>query len=94
MKNRSAHKNDPTAAEAYAANRHDVARLMDVLQMELDSHAEKVKASPGDRGLAGDLAKVRGDLINAIGFLSRKGTEEIEAFLNDAEDEPHNPTTT
>ena len=31
---------EPTAAETYAARRNDIARLMDVLQMELDKHAE------------------------------------------------------
>jgi len=29
---------EPTAAEAYAARRSDIARLLDVLDMELDRH--------------------------------------------------------
>ena len=33
-------KPEPTAAETYAARRNDIARLMDVLQMELDKHAD------------------------------------------------------
>ena len=37
---------EPTAAETYAARRNDIARLIDVLQMELDKHAEQAKADP------------------------------------------------
>jgi hypothetical protein len=46
-------KPEPTAAETYAARRNDIARLMDVLQMELDKHAEGAKADPTQLGLRG-----------------------------------------
>ncbi len=78
-------KPEPTAAEAYAARRNDIARLMDVLQMELDRHAEGAKADPRNWGFAGSLGKVRSDLIDLVGFLSNMDPENVEAFLNDAE---------
>lgn len=74
-----------TAAETYALRQSHIARLMDVLQMELDRHAVDAKAKPGDWGFAGSLGKVSSDLIEAVGFLSGKTREEIEAFLYDAE---------
>ncbi len=78
-------KRTPTAAEAYAAHRGDIARLMDVLQMELDKHAEGAKADPRNWGKTGDLGKVRSDLIEIVGFMSGMERERIEAFLADAE---------
>jgi len=78
-------KPEPTAAETYAARRSDIARLMDVLQMELDKHDAEQKADPKNWGHAGDLGKVRSDLINLVGFMSNMDPEHVEAFLNDAE---------
>ena len=83
MKN--AKKPEPTAAETYAARASDIARLMDVLQMELDAHAKQANAKPGDWGFAGDLGKVREDLVNLVGFMSNKDPQDIEEFLADAE---------
>ncbi|MCE2968036.1 MAG: hypothetical protein ACK55O_01125 [Phycisphaerales bacterium] len=74
-----------TAAQTYAARRNDIARLMDVLQMELDRHDAEQKAEPKNWGHAGDLGKIREDLINLVGFISSQEPEEVEAFLNDAE---------
>ena len=76
---------EPTAPEAYAARANDIARLMDVLQMELDKHAEGAKVDPRNWGFAGSLGKVRSDLIDLVGFLSNMDPEHVEAFLNDAE---------
>ena len=78
-------KPEPTAAETYAARQNDIARLMDVLQMELDKHAEGAKADPRNWGLPGNLGKVRSDLIDLIGFISGMERERIEEFLRDAE---------
>ena len=78
-------KPEPTAAEAYAARRNDIARLMDVLQMELEKHADAAKADPRNWGFAGSLGKVRSDLIDLVGFMSGMDREHVEAFLNDAE---------
>jgi hypothetical protein len=78
-------KPEPTAAETYAARRNDIARLMDVLQMELDKHAEGAKADPRNWGFAGSLGKVRSDLIDLVGFMSNMDPEHVEAFLADAE---------
>lgn len=77
-------KTEPTSSEAYAARRNDIARLMDVLQMELDKHDAAAKDSPRDWGFAGSLGKVREDLKNTVAFLSNMDPEQVEAFLNDA----------
>lgn len=76
---------EPTAREAYAQRRGDIARLLDVLDMELTKHAEGAKADPTNWGRIGDLGHVRGDLINLVAFLSGMETEEVERFLNEAE---------
>lgn len=76
---------EPTAAQVYAARRNDIARLIDVLQMELEKHAEGAKTDPTNWGRVGDLGHVRGDLINLVTFLSGMETDEVERFLNDAE---------
>ena len=78
-------KTEPTAAQTYAARQNDIARLMDVLQMELDKHVEQAKADRKNWGRTGDLGKVRSDLIDLVGFLSNMDPEHVEAFLNDAE---------
>ena len=83
--NRTPAPQQPTAAETYATRRNDIARLMDVLQMELDKHAEAAKADPRNWGRTGDLGKVRSDLIDLVGFMSGMDREHVEAFLNDAE---------
>jgi len=83
MNDRKNNTPEPTAAEVYAARRNDIARLLDVLQMELDRHAEKAAAKPGDWGFAGSLGKIRSDLIDAVGFLSGMDPEQVEDFLAD-----------
>lgn len=74
-----------TAAETYAAHQSDIARLLDVLGMELDKHADRAKADPRNWGLPGDLQMVRKDLMNAVAFISGMETTDIERFLSDAE---------
>ncbi|MBX3384171.1 MAG: hypothetical protein KF864_11755 [Phycisphaeraceae bacterium] len=78
-------KTEPTAAETYAARRNDIARLLDVLAMELDKHDERAKDDPRNWGLPGNLGKVRSDLIDVVGFISGMERERIEEFLRDAE---------
>jgi len=73
-----------TAREAMTAKQNDIARLIDVLQMELAKHAERAKAAPNNWGFPGNLGKVRSDLIDTVAFISGMGREEIEAFLDDA----------
>ena len=78
-------RRDPaTATDAYAAARNDIARLLDVLDMELAKHAERAKADQRNWGLPGDLGKVRSDLIDTVAFLARMDRAEVEAFLADA----------
>ena len=74
-----------TATEAYAAARNDIARLLDVLDMELAKHAERATADAKNWGFAGDLQKVRSDLIGTVGFLSGMDRDAVEGFLADAE---------
>ena len=81
----NAKKPEPTAAATYAARRNDIARLLDVLQMELDRHATDAQAKPGDWGFAGSLGHVRTGLIDLVAFMSNQDPEGVETFLNDAE---------
>ena len=76
-------KNDATknATETYQARTNDIARLMDVLQMELAKHADAAKAEPKCWGKVGDLGKVRSDLIDLVAFMSNVDREQIETFL-------------
>lgn len=76
-------KNDTTndARGAYQARANDIARLIDVLQMELDKHATEAKANAKCWGKVGDLGKVRSDLIDLVAFMSSVDREKIEAFL-------------
>ncbi len=75
----------PTAAATCAALRADIARLLDVLELELDKHDQKARADPGNWGLTGDLGKVRSDLIDLVAFMSSMDREQVEAFLAVAE---------
>lgn len=75
----------PTAAEMYATERGRIARLLDVLEMELDKHGVRAKADPAHWGLVGDLAKVRDDLVEAVRYLSGMERTDIERFLIDAD---------
>ena len=76
-------KNDTTtnARDTYQARRGDIARLIDVLQMELDKHATAAKSDPKNWGKVGDLGKVRSDLIDLVGFMSGMDREAVEGFL-------------
>jgi hypothetical protein len=76
-------KNQTTtnARDAYQAHTHDIARLLDVLQMELEKHADAAKADPKNWGKVGDLGRVRNDLIEIVGFMSGMDREAIENFL-------------
>jgi hypothetical protein len=71
------------AEKAYTAARNDIARLIDVLQMELERHDEK--ANPKTAAWAGNLQKVRSDLIDTVAFISGMEREEVERFLDEAE---------
>jgi hypothetical protein len=74
-----------TAAEAYAAARNDIARLLDVLDMELAKHEARAKIDGRNWGFAGDLQKVRRDLIETVGSISGMERNAVEGFLADAE---------
>jgi len=78
----------PTAAEAYAKHRADIARLIDVLQMELDTHAKKAKAEPTNWGLTGDLSNVRSGLVDLVTFMSGMDADEVEEFLTEGQNQP------
>ena len=69
------------AHDTYQARTNDIARLIDVLQMELQKHAAKASAEPKRWDLPGDLGKVRSDLIDTVSFMSGMDREAIEKFL-------------
>ena len=72
-----------TAKDAYAKRATDIAKLMDVLQMELERHAEATTEDEKNWGRVGDLGKVRSDLLDTLSFLSGFDRKDIEDdFLN------------
>ncbi len=73
-----------TATTAYADARNDIARLLDVLDMELAKHDERAKADQKNWGFAGNLQKLRSDLVDAVAFVAGMDRTEVETFLDDA----------
>lgn len=73
----------PTSVDTYDAHASDIARLIDVLQMELKKHQEDKFAPRRGWGLVGEVAKVRSDLIQTVSFISGIEPERIEEFLAD-----------
>jgi len=77
MKNETA----ANARDAYQARANDIARLIDVLQMEFQKHADAAKADARCWSKVGDLGKVRSDLIEMVSFMSGMDRAAIETFL-------------
>ena len=80
--------NNPTTSDSqatYKAHQNDIARLMDVLQMELDRHAQDARTKTKCWGETGELAKVRSDLIELVSFISQMDRPSIENFLTEAQ---------
>lgn len=75
----------PTAAEAYAARRTEIARLLDVLGMHLDINDAGHADMPGDWGFIGNLDQVRKGLVGLVGFLANMDEADVERFLTEAE---------
>ena len=75
-----------TASQAYAKRRSDIARLLDVLQMELDAHAKRAALADTHWGYPGDLGRIREGLIELVMSMSGMERERIEDFLADADD--------
>lgn len=71
----------PSAAAVYESRRHDIARLVDVLELELDKYDRKADAEPNRWDYAGTLGYVRTTLIDLVEGLSGMERERIEAFL-------------
>jgi hypothetical protein len=75
-----------TASQAYAKRRSDIARLIDVLQMELDAHAKRAALAEKHWGYPGDLGRIREGLIELVMSMSGMERERIEDFLTEADD--------
>ena len=73
-----------TAAEAYQANRQDIAAMIGWLQDELDHHAERAAAEPRNYSFPGDLGEVRKRIIETLAFLSGHTVVNIEVTLAEA----------
>ncbi|MFN0138065.1 MAG: hypothetical protein ACKVS9_18330 [Phycisphaerae bacterium] len=81
MKTTTTNQPEPTAAQTYAARRADIARLIDVLEMELDKYDQRAAAEPKRWDFAGTLGHVRSTLIDLVEGLSGMERERIEEFL-------------
>lgn len=75
-----------TASQAYAKRRSDIARLIDVLQMELDAHAKRAALADKHWGYPGDLGRIREGLIELVMSMSGMERERIEDFLAETDD--------
>ncbi|MBX3322237.1 MAG: hypothetical protein KF757_04530 [Phycisphaeraceae bacterium] len=73
-----------TASQAYAKRSSDIARLIDVLQMELEAHAKRAALAEKHWGYAGDLGRIREGLIELVSALSGMDHDAINEFLDDA----------
>lgn len=76
-------KPQPTAHETYQAHRNDVARLLDILDMELTKHAERAAAAPNDWRYPGTMDFIRSSLIGIVEGLSGIERERIEETLRE-----------
>lgn len=70
-----------TAIETYHRKREDVARLLDILGMELDKLGQRAEANPTHWGFAGSLIELRSTLIDAVENLSGIERARIEETL-------------
>jgi hypothetical protein len=83
MTKKNANTNTNWAAKPYAKARGDIARLLDVLDGELQRQDEIAKTTPAHA--VGGIEKVRSDLINTVAFIAGMEREEVERFLDEAE---------
>lgn len=74
---------EKNAIETYTARRADVARLLDVIEMELTQYDERAQAQPQRWDFAGTLDYVRTTLIDLVEGLSGIERDEIERFLSE-----------
>ncbi len=72
-----------TASELYNERREDIARVMDWIESELDTHRTNAQADPGNWCCAGDLGHVREKLIEALAFIANNEPQEIENLLSE-----------
>lgn len=73
-----------TPAQAFAERDGDIARLIDVLGMEMDKRRDAAKANPTSWYGIGDLDKVRADLVDLVAFVSGMDPDAVREFLADA----------
>lgn len=69
------------AIESYRSMRDDVARLLDVLTMELESRSADAEADPTNWCHLGDMTRVRTQMIDAIQSMSGMTESEVLDFL-------------
>ena len=74
-------KKEPTAKEAYATARYDIANLLGWFECELAKGSEKTWSQ------VGSLQKVRSDLIETLSFFSGNETKMIEDSLGELHNE-------
>ena len=74
------------AADAYARHLRRCAAMADWVEAELENHALRAKASPGNWGLVGDLAELENLLKRALGHISGMDEASIEDALREHEE--------
>ena len=71
----------PIPIEAYRKSHEDVARLLDILDMELTRFGERAEGTPSDWGFAGSMNQVRSMLVDVVESLSGIDRAQIEETL-------------
>jgi hypothetical protein len=76
--------NDTTAAEAYARRSRRCRLMADWLAGELDAHAERAAAAPGEWSFVGDLGEAERRLAEALAGLIGTSAEDVTATVDEA----------
>jgi hypothetical protein len=70
-----------TAAEAYAAHLRRVSAMLGWVEDELETHADRQRADPGNWGRVGDLAEMEALVRRALGHVSGMDDARIDEAL-------------
>ena len=73
----------PTPLAVMQLQRAEIARLIDVLQMEVDRLAERLEADPSNWALTGNVSIIRHDLIGVVAFASSMDRADVVRFLSE-----------
>jgi len=83
MTDESAKDTQPTPLGVMNLQKAEIARLIDVLQMEVDRLATRLEADPDNWALTGNVSIIRHDLIGVVAFASNLDRKDVVRFLSE-----------